>query len=188
MSRNSFSTGVIGDESKSTSAERIRLNSGRRWISLQRSRCCSANFRRSAARRALVSRRTERAVKRRPPMIPVLWRSGNQFCSSQTGSAATMGSYHSGGRSQNGNVYTSAGISGRALMRRLRGTRMMRSPGPQPEPGGRWDLTSDVTSEPIMAKSPSSNSRTFGQACPAGQAVSNFTRMRKNMAQSATRV
>jgi DNA-binding XRE family transcriptional regulator len=56
-----------------------------------------------------------------------------------------------------------AGMSALARSSRARGMRMMRSPGPQPDPAGRLDAASGVMSAPMMAKSPSAISRMSGQ-------------------------
>jgi hypothetical protein len=55
-----------------------------------------------------------------------------------------------------------SGMSGLAPTSVLRGITMILSSGPQLAPGGNWPMVSEVTSFPIMAKSPVSSSKISG--------------------------
>lgn len=63
---------------------------------------------------------------------------------------------------------TLEGMSDFASTRIRRGTRTMRSSGPQPAVAGRRSLAASVISIPMMAKSPSSSSQMSGQFSKAG--------------------
>ena len=67
--------------------------------------------------------------------------------------------------------YTEEGMSPRAITSVRRGTRTMRSPGPQPASAGNEPAAEAVMSEPMMAKSPVASSKMSGQLRPPAQRV-----------------
>ena len=74
---------------------------------------------------------------------------------------------------------------GRAAINVARGTRITRSSGPQPLPASMFGMAASVMSDPMMAKSPLSISRTAGQLWPLWQSSGSFpmeSSLRVNMA------